>query len=56
MGFKSLMSIEKTAKTLKDQVCIFNCSYEVAWEQWIHPLIKEMFTFEEVMMYIDKEN
>lgn len=52
MENKLEISMPKVAETLKTQAKMFNCSYETAWEQWMHPLLTENCSFDEVMEYI----
>lgn len=49
MNFK----LSKVADTLVQQSVIFSCSIETAWNEYMHPIITERFTFEEVKEYID---
>jgi len=37
------------------QSAMFNCSLEEAWKQWMHPVLTEQTTFEEVKKYIDEQ-
>lgn len=45
--------IEKVADTLVNQARLFNCSIEVAWNDYMHSLIKEQFTLDEVLNYLE---
>lgn len=45
--------IEKVAQTFMNQMKIFNCNEEVAWNDYMHTLIKDQFTLEEVLNYIE---
>jgi len=50
--------ISKIAEVLKHQKeHMPNCtSFEEAWKDYMHPLIKEQATFEEVMKHIEKDS
>lgn len=47
--------LSKIADTLVSQSGLFNCSLEEAWESWMHPLLTNNYTFEEVKEYIDRK-
>lgn len=49
------LEISKIADTLMSQSAMFNCSLEEAWKQWMHPVLTEQTTFEEVKKYIDEQ-
>lgn len=49
-----IITIEDAANTLKDQAFNFTCSYKTAWEQYMHPLITDNFSFDEVLHYIEQ--
>jgi hypothetical protein len=44
--------ISKIASTLISQSALFDCSLEEAWEKYMHPILIEQTTFEEVKNYI----
>jgi hypothetical protein len=52
-GFK--IEISKIADTLVSQASLFNCSIEVAWKTYMHPVLIEHTTYEEVKKYIDEK-
>jgi metal-dependent amidase/aminoacylase/carboxypeptidase family protein len=45
--------ISKVADTLVNQASMFNCNYKTAWEKYMHPIITNQFTYEEVEKYIN---
>lgn len=45
--------IERVAYTLINQMEVFDCTVDVAWNEYMHDLIKEKFTLEEVLNYIE---
>ena len=45
--------IDKVVDTLINQSKLFNCTMEVAWNDYMNPLITEQFTLEEVLNYIE---
>lgn len=45
----------RIAEALASQVNLFNCTYEVAWENYMHPLLTEQVSFQEVMNYINEQ-
>lgn len=46
-------SVSKLADTLVSQSAMYNCSFEEAWENHMHPFLTKQATFEEVKQYID---
>lgn len=50
------LDLNKVAETLLSQCDLFNCSIEDAWENYIHEIITEQFTFEEVEECLKKNN
>ncbi|WP_167374770.1 MULTISPECIES: hypothetical protein [Paenibacillus] len=46
------MTPESAANALKEMTKLFNCSYETAWMNYMHPTITEKFTYEEVRKHI----
>lgn len=47
------IKIEHVADTLVKQAKLFDCTLEVAWNEYIHPLITEKFSLDEVLNYIE---
>lgn len=52
MGDWFQFEISKVADTLISQATMFNCNIEKAWTDYMHPLITDQFTFDEVKTYI----
>lgn len=48
--------IERVANTLTDLKKMFKCSDKHAWDNYMHDLIKEQFTYEEVINQLNKNN
>jgi hypothetical protein len=46
------MEIQELQKVLKMHAYYQSCSYEYAWEKYIHQDIKNKYSFEEVMKNI----
>jgi len=49
------INIPKVADILISQCSLFNCSLEEGWKNYMHPVLTEQVTFEEVMDYIKKK-
>lgn len=49
------MTPDSVSKTLKEMSKIMGCSYEIAWNNYMHPEITEKFTFVEIMKHIEGE-
>jgi hypothetical protein len=49
------LEISRVADTLVNQASLFNCGIEKAWNKYMHPVITEQFTFDEVKKYIDSK-
>lgn len=49
------MELSDVANTLVSQSSLFECTLEVAWKDWMHPIIVEQFSFEEVNEYIQSK-
>lgn len=45
--------VNKVADTVINQMNIFGCSMEVAWKDYIHDLIKDSVSFEDVKKVIE---
>jgi len=48
-------NIADVANTLVSQASLFQCSFEDAWNQYMHPLITDNFRYEDVKKYIDEK-
>jgi len=48
------LKISKVAEVLTEQSKFFNCDLKTAWRTWMHPVITEQFTFEEVRLFIEQ--
>lgn len=46
-------TIDRVADTLINQMKVFDCTIEVAWNDYMHSLITDQFTLEEVVNYIE---
>ena len=55
MGFFDF-EISEVAKITIEQCKLFNCSIDICWEKYIHPIITEQFTLNEVKQYIESTN
>lgn len=50
-----MFEIENVVKTLVEMRSLLNCKdFRETWDKYIHDLIKQEFTFEEVEDYINK--
>lgn len=47
--------ISKIANTLISQSSLFDCSIEEAWKKYMHPILTEQITFDEVKKYINEK-
>ena len=43
--------IDKVVETVKNQMKMFNCEFDEAWNKYMHPIITEQFTLEQVKEY-----
>lgn len=46
-------TIDTVAGALINQMKVFDCTIEVAWNDYMHSLITDQFTLEEVVNYIE---
>lgn len=46
-------TIDRVADTLINQMKVFDCTMEAAWNDYMHSLITDQFTLEEVVNYIE---
>lgn len=49
------MDISRVASTIVSHASLFKCSTEEVWEKYTHPLILNLFEYEEVKAYIDSK-
>nr|WP_312985493.1 hypothetical protein [Clostridioides sp.] len=47
--------LEDVAKTTVEQSGMHNCSIEDAWKEYIHPIITDKFTLNEVKEFINND-
>lgn len=48
--------LNEVADVVRIQMKIFNCSIDIAWRDYIHDIIKEQITFEQVKQVINDPN
>lgn len=48
------IELSDVANALVSQSSMFQCSLKEAWEKYTHPIITDLFSYEEVKMYIDE--
>lgn len=51
---KLKFEINRVAETLIEQCEFFNCSLDMGWKSYMHPIITEQFSLQEVKEYINK--
>jgi len=48
------LELSKVASILVEQSNIFECDLKTAWEKYMHPVITDQFTYEEVRLFVER--